>query len=158
MADAGGSTNDALRAITTQLEQLNSSLASHENVITERNKAQAIEMSSLSERITEIVAEQTKNRQEGLQQRTSQQRPSRRDLDRPFCSRSSSQSPSNNRHGFTMDWGLGHPNAHVQGQTSDEQDGSRGVRIFDSANSNFEKWKNSIRSRTGKLEYDSREL
>jgi hypothetical protein len=52
MADAGGSTDDALRAITTQLEQLNPSLASHEKVITERNKAQAIEMSSLSERIT----------------------------------------------------------------------------------------------------------
>jgi hypothetical protein len=66
MADSGDSTDDALRAITTQLEQLNASLASHEKVITERDKAQTIEMSSLSKRITEIVAEQTKSRHEGL--------------------------------------------------------------------------------------------
>jgi hypothetical protein len=37
-----------------------------------------------------------------------------------------------------MDWGHGHPKAHMQGQTSGEQDGRRGVRIFDSADSNFE--------------------
>jgi hypothetical protein len=84
--------------------------------------------------------------------RTSKQCPSLRDLDRPSSSRSSSQSPSNNSHDVTTDWGHGHPNAPMQGQTSGEQDGRSRVAPLEPAMRNdcprhaFEQYKSRSRA------------
>ena len=112
MAEASGSTSDALRVITEKLEELTSSMTVHEKTMKEREIVHVAEMSALSDRVSKVVTDQARSHHDEVERQESHRRTSRRGMQ--SRSRSSRQSPVRERHGTTENIGHEHSSVHVQ--------------------------------------------
>jgi glutamate synthase domain-containing protein 1 len=98
MAEANGSTIDALRVITEKLEKLTSSMTSHERTLKELEQVHVAELFLLSEKVEKVSSEQAKRHEDEVARQESHGRTSCRGMH----SRSrSSQSTERKRHATT---------------------------------------------------------
>jgi hypothetical protein len=94
-----GSTIYALRVIMEKLEELTSSMTSHERTLKELEQVHVAELSLLSEKVEKVSSEQAKRHEDEVARQYSHRRTSRRGMH--SRSRSSSQSPERARHSTT---------------------------------------------------------
>jgi hypothetical protein len=111
MAEASGSMSDALRVITEKLEELSSSMTSHERTMNKREQVHVAEMSALSDRVSKVVSDQARSHQDEVGREESHRRTSRGTQSR---SRSSSQSPVRERLGTNNNIHLEYSSVYVQ--------------------------------------------
>jgi hypothetical protein len=112
MAEASGSTSDALRVITEKLEELSSSMTSHERTMNEREQVHVAEMSALSDRVSKVVSDQARSHQDEVGRQESHRRTSRRGMQSRSCS--FSQSHVRERRGTNDNIRHEYSSVHVQ--------------------------------------------